>query len=308
MKKRIGELLNEKFEYEPEKLQLSVQQIEGAIAADRPFHGKFSVEAPGGRLAQGFVYSTNARVTFSPEIFVGRRETFRFQADPAGLKDGEMLEGAFVICADSGEYTLPYRLQAAEPKREKTEPVQMTLEEFAQLAKEDFGRAYVLFVSPQFVKLAYQWGSRCQALYEGMQGTTAAYHGLEQFLVGMGQKEPVTVSLASDHLFLKNPGDSEREELLLTKNTWGFAPLSISCDAPFLEIERQEITTEEFVGSSYHIGFVIHREQLHAGRNFARITVLTECREQSCVVEVLNAPHPSEQGRELRRLIETCAL
>lgn len=308
MKKRIGELLNEKFEYEPEKLQLSVQQIEGAIAADRPFHGKFSVEAPGGRLAQGFVYSTNARVTFSPEIFVGRRETFRFQADPAGLKDGEMLEGAFVICADSGEYTLPYRLQAAEPKREKTEPVQMTLEEFAQLAKEDFGRAYVLFVSPQFAKLAYQWGPRCQALYDGLQGTTAAYHGLEQFLVGMGQKEPVTVSLASDHLFLKNPGDSEREELLLTKNTWGFAPLSISCDAPFLQIERQEITTEEFVGSSYHIGFVIHREQLHAGRNFARITVLTECREQSCVVEVLNAPHPSEQGRELRRRQEILQL
>ena len=102
MKKRIAELLNEKFEYEPEKLQLSVEKIEGAIAADRPFHGKFSAEASGGRLAQGFVYSTNARVTCAPEVFAGRKETFRFRADPAGLKDGEILEGAFVICADSG--------------------------------------------------------------------------------------------------------------------------------------------------------------------------------------------------------------
>lgn len=75
MKKRIGELLNEKFEYEPERLQLSVQKIEGAIAADRLFHGKFSVEVPGGRMAQGFIYSTNARVTLSPEVFVGRKET-----------------------------------------------------------------------------------------------------------------------------------------------------------------------------------------------------------------------------------------
>ncbi len=308
MKKRIGELLNEKFEYEPERLQLSVQKIEGAIAADRLFHGKFSVEVPGGRMAQGFIYSTNARVTLSPEVFVGRKETFRFQADPAGLRNQEKLEGAFVICADSGEYTLPYSLQAVEPGRGKTEPVQMTLEAFTQLAKEDFGRAYVLFASPHFAQLVQQWGPHCQTLYEGLQGTSAAYRGLEQFLVGMGQKEPVTVSLASDHLFLKNPGDSEREELLLTKNTWGFAPLSITCDASFLTIERQEITTEEFVGSSYHAGFVIHKEQLHAGRNFARITVVTECRKLCCTVEILNAPYPSGERRGLRRRQEILQL
>lgn len=308
MKKRIAELLNEKFEYEPEKLQLSVEKIEGAIAADRPFHGKFSAEASGGRPAQGFVYSTNARVTCVPEVFAGRKETFRFRADPAGLKDGEILEGAFVICADSGEYTLPYRLQAAEQRREETEPVRMTLEEFAQLAKEDFSRAYVLFASLQFAELVRQWGPNCQTLYEGLQGTTAAYRGMEQFLVGLGQKEPITVSMASDHLFLKNPDDGEREELLLTKNTWGFAPLLISCDAPFLAIERQKITTEEFVGSTYHIGFVIHKDRLHAGRNFARITVLAESREQSCVVEVLNAPHPSAERSSLRKRQEILQL
>ncbi|EET61819.1 hypothetical protein BRYFOR_06011 [Marvinbryantia formatexigens DSM 14469] len=308
MKKRIGELLKEKFEYAPEKLQLSTQKLEGAIAADRVFHGKFSVEAGGGGQAQGFVYSTNARVTISPEVFIGRKETFRFQADPAGLKDGEMLEGAFVICADSGEYTLPYCLQAAKPQHRKTEPLQMTPEAFAQLAKGDFGRAYVLFASTQFVQTVRGWGTRALTLYEGLQGTAASYRSLEQFLVGMGLKEPVTVSLASEHLSMKNPGDNEREELLLLKNTWGFAPLSFSCDAPFLTIERPEITTDEFVGSSYHIGFVIHREHLHAGRNFARITVNTECRTQSCVVEILNTPHPASERRGLRRRQEILQL
>ena len=116
------------------------------------------------------------------------------------------------------------------------------------------------------------------------------------------------MSMATDHLFLKNPDDGEREELLLTKNTWGFAPLLISCDAPFLEIERQKITTEEFVGSTYHIGFVIHKDRLHAGRNFARITVLAESREQSCVVEVLNAPHPSAERSSLRKRQEILQL
>lgn len=288
MKRRINELLNENFTYEPAKLQITPQELTGKIRLQEQFRAKIAVNCPAGALIHAFVYSTNPRMTVNPEIFTGRRETLQCKADLKGLDFGDVVEGELVVCTTMGEQRVPYRLEIAGEEKERETVRQMTPEEFALLAKEDFGQAYILFTSGQFRTMLERWGDFSQALYEGIVGQSVTYHSLEQFLVGMNLKEPVQITLASDSVFLRNPETLEREELMLTKNTWGFASIQITCDAPFLTIERPQITTEEFVGSTCSVGYILNKEYLHAGRNFARITVRSQCRAQECVVEVRN--------------------
>lgn len=301
MKKRISELLNEKFENEQDRVVFSEERLERQIRRGQSARGKLTLHSSGGQIIRGFLLASGTRMKLSATVFTGRQETVSWEFDTAGLVEGDMAEGEITACTTAGEYRLPYCIRIL-PEETKEMPVpDLSPEEFAQMAKEDFGKAYVLFASEEFMALADKWGERARALYEGIRGRSVDYHSLEQFLVGMELKPPVSLCLEKDQILMKNPEEDVREELLLTKEVWGFAPVKISCEEEFLTIERPRVTTEEFVGSIYNIGYVVRREKLHAGRNFARIRIMCECRELVCDVEVVNTSSAGTAQISLRR-------
>lgn len=308
MKKRISDLLNGKFEYRPESFEISAEKIEGTVPKGENFRGKFSVKAMEGKSIRGFLYSTNVRAGFSPAMFYASRETFSFEIDTKGMEAGTMVEGAFVICTTSGEHELPYRIAIQEEKGTPERLRKYSPEEFAALAKEDFGKAYVLFVSREFSEILADWDPSFTALYEGIRGQSVSYHSLEQFLVGGGLKEPLKLTPQMKHLYFHDVEETTREEVLLTKNTWGFMEVRISSDNDFLTVERPSVTTEEFVGSIYNVSFVLHPEKLHGGRNFARLTIRMGCQTEECVVEVRRTGQGSLQKPLHRQKQEITAL
>lgn len=286
MKKRINDLLNGRFEYKPEKFEVSEEKIEGSVPYGENFRGKFSIKAHDGKSIQGFLYSTNVRAGFSPAMFFSGRETFSYEIDTKGMRPGTAVEGAFILCTALGEYQVPYCIAVREERKINEAVQELTPEAFAKLARSDFGQAYVLFVSREFPAILETWGASYCALYEGLRGQAVSYHSLEQFLVGSGLKEPVRFKPETDHVYLHDVEENTREELILTKSTWGFSNIYISSDNEFLTIERPQVTTEEFVGSTHNISYIIHQKKLHAGRNFARITITDGCEKQSLIVEV----------------------
>lgn len=288
MRKRINELLNENFEYEQDRLVFSEERLEYRVRPGKAVRGKVTLRSENGRVFRGFLSADGTRMKLTPAMFTSRQETFAWEFNGAGMAGGDAEEGEITAYTTAGEYKLPFciRIEQEEKRQEETLP-DMQPQKFAELAREDFGKAYMMFASESFALLADKWGGQTRALYEGIRGQSVSYHSLEQFLVGLGLKPPVTFQLNTDHVLLQNPQEDTREEVLLTKEVWGFAPIQITCDGEFLSVERPRVTTEEFVGSTYNIGYMIHKKKLHAGRNFARITVKSECRELACDVEVL---------------------
>lgn len=287
MKKRMNDLLNGTFEYGSEDFEISQERIEGRVSYGNNFRGKFSIKAQEGKSIQGFLYSTNVRAGFSPAMFFSGRETFSYEIDTKGMQPGTAVEGVFILCTASGEYQIPYCV-AIEDQKENGSAWELTPREFAELAKSDYGQAYVLFVSREFSGMLKKWGASYRALYEGIRGQAVSYHSLEQFLVGSGLKEGIRLWPQTDHIYLHDVEEDIREELVLTKSTWGFSSICISSDNEFLTIERPQVTTEEFVGSTHHISYIVHAQKLHAGRNFARITITGGGEEQQLTVEVRN--------------------
>ncbi|MDO5538707.1 MAG: DUF5717 family protein [Eubacteriales bacterium] len=301
MKKRISELLNEKFKYEQDRIIFSEEKLERRVRKGKCVRGKFTLRSEKGQILRGFLSASGARMRLQPDMFTGKQETVTWEFDMTGLADGEVAEGVITACTTAGEYTLPFCFCAEkEDKKDRCVP-DISPEDFVEMAKEDFGRAYVLFASEEFANLTDGWGENARALYEGIRGQSVNYHSLEQFLVGMGLKPPVSLHLEAEQVLIRDPQEDTREELLLVKDVWGFAPVQISCDDEFVMIERQKVTTEEFVGSIYSIGYVIQKSKLHAGRNFARIKILCECRELFCDIEVRRSEGAASSGMMQRQ-------
>ena len=58
---------------------------------------------------KGFLYSSSPRMGFEPATFAGISAKIFYEADTAGMEEGDVLKGTFTICSSIGEYRLPLR-------------------------------------------------------------------------------------------------------------------------------------------------------------------------------------------------------
>ncbi|MDO4632943.1 MAG: DUF5717 family protein [Eubacteriales bacterium] len=296
----MNDFWNGKIAYAPKIPVFSVTELREDIAADEKYKTRFTIQASGGGRLSGFLYSTNPRVSARPVMIEGSSTEIRCSISSHGLLQGEAVDGAFVLVTTQGEYQIPYHFLVRQDEEgiAAQEKVQkLSAGEFAELARTDFGKAYVLFVSKEFPAIVSAWGTGYAALYEGICEAQLTYLSLEQFLTGAGLKPQVKLSLQTAEARLRAEKKTVREELVVARENWGFALLHLESDAEFVEIERPEITTEEFVGSSCHMSYYIHPEKLHAGRNFARVTITGGGSRLEYTVQVETAAeHPLERA------------
>ncbi len=130
-------------------------------------------------------------------------------------------------------------------------------------------------------------------------------HAMEEFLIGAGLKDVITLTIdgpeEGPHRLEKVAPDEKskmrgtalsadrmqdvykwqcgeirepvRETLHLHKNTWGFQIITIESDAHFVRPERKSFSTDEFAGSGFDVNLILDANLMHAGNNFARLTI-----------------------------------
>ena len=273
MKRRIEQLLNGIFEYETPKLQISVDKIEARVREGKPVRGTFQLENPAQKKVKGFLYAESPRVAFEPAAFSSISEKVLYEIDTKGMEKGDVLEGKLTVASSLGEYAIPYRLEIeASEVKETVRPCE-SLADFVSLAQKDFQKAYVFFASEGFSEFLREKAPELALLYEGFQGSAMSYRSLEEFLVSAGLKEPVVIQADKTEASYDAMPQTIRESLTLTKSNWGFFKLEVTSDADFLKVERPVVTTDEFIGSTYTLNYLIDREALHAGRNFGKLRI-----------------------------------
>lgn len=290
LKKKLHELLNGKIEYNLPQLKIWPEKIEGVVPKGKNLKGKFEIATEDGKSVQGFLFSPSPRMKVSMTSFFCNKETILYEVNVTGLKPGEILQGELIFCTSYGQYELPYQVRIQEMNSTGKEDIQeeITLEEFLETAREDFTKAYVCFASKEFASVVKQWGIQEELAYRSIAYGGMSYQSMEQFLIGIGAKEPQRFQLSSEHVYLHDVEVTSKEEIMVMRQGWGFVSFHVESDAPFLVIERPSFTTEEFIGSSYHLTFFIKKEELHAGRNFGCIRICYDGMELCCQVEVHN--------------------
>lgn len=252
----------------PGELELTVQP--GGRA-----RGSFRLSTPHGEKFRGFLYSSSPRMLFEPAEFQGADVEIRCQIDASGMSGGMTEESCFTICSDLGEYTLPCHIFVSEQEEQPGEAPADDLKSLTELAGKDYQRAYRFFLSEKFAETSMLADSAKKALYEGLRPSSAGYQGLEEFLDGVGTKQPVQLQADQRKTSFHDVTEPVMETVGLTRNGWGFVRITADSDTPFLRVEKTLFSTDDFMGSTYELRYLIDPRKMHAGTNYGRITVST---------------------------------
>lgn len=310
MKKRIEQLLNGIFEYEPVKLTILPVQIQAECVPGTVVHGSFRIEAEDGRKVRGFLYSPSPRIICEPGEFQGTTNDIQYQIDCSGLKEGTEECGELTVCSDHGEHTILYTVRIVRDSGKVKQKAVYNLAELTELAKKSFEAAYQIFISEEFRCFLKSKESKWLGLYDGLGAKSWQYQCLEEFLVSTKQKSAIEISLSSSTLARNNLTEAVQETIRLTKNTWGFQKIVIESDAAFLQTEKRLLTTDEFAGSTYDLNLVINPRLMHAGKNYARLNIFTPMQKLSVEVTACKAAyiekntHSPRTRRQMQRKLE----
>lgn len=279
LKRKMDQLRSEKFEYEMPKLIFSEERLEIKAVAGKRVKGSFVIENTADRKIRGLIYSSSARMACDPPDFYARSVFVTYEADTTGMRDGEALEGFFTVCSEIGEWELPYRVEILESQDKERAEYTKSLEAFAKMARQDFQKAYLFFIKSDFPRMLEQDAPEYLTLYEGVREISVSYRSMEEFLVACKKKDPIFLRIRESHGTFEELEDSIKESILIVKNQWGFQRLDFIVDADFIRLERNMVTTDEFIGNSYQLDFIIEQEKLHAGRNYGSIRIQTSNQE-----------------------------
>lgn len=144
---------------------------------------------------------------------------------------------------------------------------------FTNLARADFEQAYKLFASRKFKDINMEPDERMY--YNMLSKTNMCREHLEEFLLAINKKKPVSINLEENNFEAVYSGENFSKNLTITKKGWGYLKIDVTSDSDFVKIEKPKITMEDFVGDRLDYALIIDGEKLHSGNNYARIKFST---------------------------------
>ena len=274
MKTRMEQLINGRFEYDVPGLKLSAGEIVLDTLPEEKLRGELEFWAEDHRRIKGMAYSTHRRFLLGKEKFSGETVRLPYGIDAEGLEGQDIIAGEIVLSTSIGEYRVPFSIAVKKPEVRTSQGAVRTLEEFVNLAKDDFREAYQLFADASFAQLLKD-REELLPYYESMSKAPVPYQNLEEFLIGAGLKKPVSLSLEKESLELYEVQSSLKDTLRIRRSGWGFLRAEIETEGEFLEVEKTSIQDGHFIGSVYDLEYIIRREYLGRGRNLGRIRIKT---------------------------------
>jgi len=273
LKKKIEQLLNGKFRYEEPALLFSQERLEISLEAGETVRGELYLGTEDNEKIQGYITSSNRRLVPGNRRFSGTAVCIPYGADGTGMKPGDCCEGWLCITSSVGEYKIPFEIRARKDQFRSTAGEIKNMESFREIAKRDFREAYRLFTDKSFAMMMKGADRKQKALYAGLSHQPVTYQHLEEFFVGLKEKEPVSISLKTVRNEFYDIKESVQESFDIQKNGWGHLRLEMEPVGDFLEAEHRVITQEEFIGSTCRIEYVIHADRLKEGNQIGQIIV-----------------------------------
>lgn len=273
LRKRIQKLARGRFDYVQPVLALSTDKLVIDVLEGQTYTGEFTVTVTNHVAVKGIIYTSNPYMECLTPEFEGTEARIRFQFHSECFVEGDISKGEFYITCNQVEYNLSFVVSIHKLYMDSTVGKIRSLQDFAKLAQLDYGEAFRIFASSSFKNIIKPDEINIRLLYEGMGGRGARMQNMEEFLVAVHAKKEVRFKLQEESAEFAGIEQLQRENFCVQKDGWGYLQFELSTDAEFLTLEKQRITTEEFVGSVCEIPYFIDPDKLHAGRNYGRIVL-----------------------------------
>lgn len=270
---RIGQIAAGRFNGTKPILAFSEETIDLSVIEGRSEAGSFVIESTNQIKICGIVYSTNPRMECLNPHFEGEKVRIRYQFNSNGLTEGDACEGKFVIVCNQIEYSLSFCARITRLYAEASTGAVKSLDDFTRLAASNWDEAYHLFYNRNFLN-TIPYGNVYERLtYEGFACARPSGQNMEEFLIGVNKKQPVSISVdKSEDIFMASK-EPQSGCFTITKDNWGYTEIRLRTDCEFIKLSKPVLTLDDFIGKTYLYEYIIDASAMHAGRNFGRIYI-----------------------------------
>lgn len=282
MRERINRLAKGIIDTELPRVAAAPVSIDDTVRPQTEEKKEFYVGSLNGLNVKGLVYSSNLRVRVPVNAFGGLRNHIAYGVDTACLPAGAEIRGEFDLVTNAGEYKIPYVFRGELSTSARAIGELKSAAGFAKLAMEDAAAAVRLMEFEDFVDAPFMQDLRTRAIYDTLKGHGSRRNCLEEFLVALGQKNPVTVTLEGAERKYERLTVMAEDEVVIRRSGWGYIYMETAADGDFIQLDKRCITQDDFEGDVCRFTYRIRPERLHGGRNFGAIR-LKSAREEFTV-------------------------
>lgn len=273
MRARIGQIAAGRFNGTKPILVFSEETIDLSVIEGRSEAGSFVIESTNQIKICGIVYSTNPRMECLNPHFEGEKVRIRYQFNSKDLTEGDTCEGKFVIVCNQIEYSLSFCARITRLYAEASTGAVKSLDDFTRLAASNWDEAYHLFYNRNFLNTIPYDNVYERLTYEGFACARPSGQNMEEFLIGVNKKQPVSISVdKSEEIFMASK-EPQSGCFTITKDNWGYTEIRLRTDCEFIKLSKPVLTLDDFIGKTYLYEYIIDASAMHAGRNFGRIYI-----------------------------------
>ncbi len=304
MKERINRLAKGIIDSEQPKLVWTPDIIEETVRMNASFKRELFVGSDNGLNVKGFVYSSNIRVRIPNDnnTFGGLRNHIVYEVDTSFLASGDEIEGSFYLVTNCGEREIPYLFHIEVSSSGKLPGALHKAEDFLDMAQRDMDTALRFLEYEEFLEAPFMQDLHVRAIYDGLKGHGNRRNFMEEFLISLGVKKPVHLTVETGAKHYENPKGRLEDSIRIRSAGWGYIYMEITAEGDFLHLPKKSAVQEDFSDGLLNLPLIVLPERLHDGRNFGMVTIRTVRQTLRVPVEAsLPAAEPNRGRRAFRR-------
>lgn len=275
MKEKVEQFAKGEYNVHRPDVVISVDRLQLNIEEGSVYHGSFEIYSADDSRMKAMVYDSKYLFKIDPHNFIGRSQEIEYSFDASRWEKGEKITGSIYIVTDGGEYTVPYEIEITEPMVVTSLGNLSDMFQFANLAESNWGEAVRIFTSADFKRTFLQREPLYLRVYESLTRSLSASQAMEEFLTYTHKKRSMTLSTADPKVVLPHHEVPERHSVLIQRNTWGYLNAEVHCDVRWLQLQKQYISTEDFVANKCHLSYMINPEYLGDSMGTGHIVIET---------------------------------
>ncbi len=299
MKNKINKFSKGDFQVIQPQIVFPETSLILTIGEGEVYKGSFTIRNRTEEAVRGLVYPSSFRMRCIDQGFEGNPVKVDFEYDGRGLIPGHVENGDFTVVCTGGEYCIPYTAIIEKPYVMTNYGKVQNTDDFRRLAVVDYTEALKLFRSREFYEVLKYENPRTFYLYDNMRKWSLGEQAMEEFLVGIKQKECIFLTLPGEGMLFEDIKEITKGSVSVIKNTWGYMPIEVRVEGAFISVGRTNLSTDDFVGNVYQVDFLVNPDKLHAGRNFGRLLLVTPYEILSYDIEAVQNVTFHEERREI---------
>ena len=189
MKETISAFAKGKVNSVEAKAFFEPQYISEFIEPDSTLQGSFTLCFSKGQKIKGCIFSTNRRMNVLKEQFKVEKAEISYVFYGTGMREGDIIQGDFIILCEAGEYRIPYTITARQNTILTPQGRLRNLDTFVALAAADKEEAYKAFCKHRFLNTLKNEDDRFITLYKGLTRDGFTKEAMDEFLSAVRNSE-----------------------------------------------------------------------------------------------------------------------